>query len=213
MVVSVTLAACASPPPPLVPDTDVAYLQNRVEFSDNAKLTYFFQYAGDEKLGPGEWSLTLPTKAVNKIPPGPTTIGLMITYVPYHRKGFFERINDHYHYIFVRDKGYSEEDLGLIQLALADGTEISDLSGLRGLHLDAKGGQVYRIAARIEGGRAHIWIENRDGEAVTDTVVGFADAWCFAQSPWRASSLNKCFPDSDGQWAVLTNLPGSVNQR
>jgi hypothetical protein len=47
----------------------VAYLQNRVEFSRNAKLTYFFQYAGDEKLGPGEWSLTLPTKAVNEIPP------------------------------------------------------------------------------------------------------------------------------------------------
>lgn len=91
------------------------------------------------------------------------------------------------------------------------GTELSDLSGLRGLHLDAKGGQVYRIAARIEGGRAHIWIENRDGEVVTDTVIGFADAWCFAQSPWRASSLDKCFPDSDGQWAILTNVPGSVN--
>ncbi|HEY5641882.1 MAG TPA: hypothetical protein VIS31_03325 [Woeseiaceae bacterium] len=88
---------------------------------------------------------------------------------------------------------------------------MSDLSGLRGLHLDAKGGQVYRIASRIEGGRAHTWIENRDEEAVTDTVVGFADYWCFAQSPWRTSSLDKCFPDSDGQWAILTNVPGSVN--
>ena len=204
------LSSCASQRPPVEPEGDVAYLQNRMEHQGQARFDYFFEYADKQKLGPGPWSLTLPTKAVNKIPPGRTVIGLKIVYTPIYRKKFFIPGNNRYYYIFVRDYGFSEERIDYMNKKIA-GVEPESLSGLRGLRFDAEEGLTYQIGSRIEGGQAHIWIEEPDGTIVSDTVLGIADAHCVTQTAFEAGMPSGCIPDPSDGWKVLDDLPDPVN--
>jgi len=211
IIAMLLIAGCASEPRYVEPDGDTAHLQNRTERQGQARLDYFFEYADQQKLGPGFWSLQMPADVVNKIRPGKTVVGLRILYTPAYGKNIFARGNDLQYFIFVRDLGFTADRIQQMTEQIAE-AEPGSLSGLGGLSFDAEVGHTYQIGCRIENGQAFIWIEEPDGSIVSDAVQGFADAQYTVHTVMEMGmhSGQHGPPNLVGGWRILDDLPDPV---
>jgi hypothetical protein len=202
---SLLVSGCASEPRYLEPGGDGAYLQNRTEMQGQARFIYLFEYANGLVISPSEWSLKMPAKVKSKIYPGATVVGVQVIYTPAYGRNMFARLNDQMFYIFSRDLGLTEERLAYIADKSPD-VEFESLTGVLGLRFEARVGVTYQAAARVEDGRAFLWIEDSDGNVVSETVVGVTDPYCVSQSVHDAGTI-ACMADLDAGWTVLEGLP------
>jgi len=205
------LTGCASGPSNTEPRGDVARLNNRVEYQGQARLDYVLEFADEKEIGPGFWTVTMPANIVSEIEPGRTVIGLKILYTPAYGKNIFARGNDRQYFIFVRDLGFSEERIEYMSQSIPD-VEAVSLSGLRGLRFDAIAGQTYQPACRIENGEAYVWMEDLDGNIVSDTVRGIADAQYTVHTVTEMGMHSHLHghPNLTGGWKVLDDLPDPI---
>ena len=205
------LASCASEPRNAGLRGDVAHLNNRVEYKGQARLDYVFEFAGEKEIGPGFWTVTMPANIVSEIEPGRTVVGLKILYTPAYGKSIFARGNDRQYYIFIRDLGFSEERIEYMSESIP-GVEPASLNGLRGLRFDAIAGQTYQAGCRIENGEAYVWIEDLEGNIVSDTVRGFADAQYTVHTVMEMGMHSHLHgpPNLNGGWKVLDGLPDPI---
>jgi len=197
------LAGCASEPRYPQPVGEVAYLQNGARSQGQARFTYYFEYVNGLDVSPSEWSLSMPVNARSEIEPGEIVVGVQVVYTPAYGRNLIARMNDRLFYIFVRDLGFTDERLDYI-VENSDGVDADSLSGLQGLRFNAVAGKTYQAAARIENGRALVWIEDEDGTVVSDTVTGVTDPYCAADV---AAGTYHCNANLRHGWAILDNLP------
>jgi hypothetical protein len=205
----ILVAGCASKPRYLEPEGDSAYLQNRIESQGQARFVYLFEYANGLDISPSDWTLKMPAKITSKIYPGETVVGVQVVYTPAFGRNMFARMNDRMFYIFARDLGFTEERLVYISNNTSD-LGYESLTGLRGLRFNAEVGVTYQAAARVEDGRAYLWIEDSDGNAVSETVVGVTDPYCVTQSTYDAGTFS-CTANLDHGWIVLEDLPDPLD--
>jgi hypothetical protein len=208
-VVLILLAACSSEPRYIQPKSDSAFLQNRTETQGQARFVYFFEYANGLDISPSDWALKMPAKIKSKIYPGETVVGVQVIYTPAFGRNIFARMNDRMFYIFARDLGFTEERLAYISENTSD-VEYESLTSLRGLRFNAEVGVTYRAAAKVADGRAYLWIEDTDGNAVSETVVGVTDPYCVTQSVYDAGTI-ACMANLSHGWTVLEGLPDPFN--
>ena len=199
------LAGCASEPRYEQPKGEGAFLQNRVESQGQARFVYYFEYVDGLDISPSEWSLSLPANARSKIYPGETVVGVQVIYTPAYGRNLFARMNDRMYYIFVRDLGFTDERLEYMSQH-AEELDVQALSGLKGISFKAIAGKTYQAGARIENGQAFVWIEDIDGNVVSDTVLGIADPYCVRQTTYDAGTIS-CNANLRHGWAVLEGLP------
>jgi len=205
----ILVAGCASEPRYLEPEGDSAYLQNRTESQGQARFTYLFEYANGLDISPSEWALKMPANVRSNIYPGETVVGVQVIYTPAYGRNMFARMNDRMFYIFSRDLGFTEERLAYISENTSD-VDYESLTGLRGLRFNAEVGVAYQVAARVEDGRAYLWIEDADGNAVSETVVGVTDPYCVTQSVYDAGTIS-CMANLRHGWTVLEGLPDPLD--
>jgi len=199
------IVGCASAPRYIQPTGDVAYLQNRIQYYRQARFIYFFEFANGLDISAKEFAMTAPAKARASIYPGETVVGVKIVYTPAYSRNVFGRGNDRMYYIYARDLGMTDDRLAFISENAPD-VDVARISGLKGLRFRAEAGHTYQVASRIENGRAYIWIEEPDGNAVSDTVLGVADPGCIVQTALEVGLAN-CMPDLRNGWTVLDELP------
>jgi len=167
------LTACASTNPNNVPEGEGATLRNTMSSQRRAAFSYLFTAAGDEKLAPKVTTMG----AKYKIPAGENLISLEIWYGP---SGGLSPFNNPFKIYVITVDWDAPQDMWS--------------SGIRGIKLNAVKGEFYNVNCNIEDGKAYIWIENRAGEKVTDTVLGIGKYDGYDVSRW-------------GEWWVWENLP------
>jgi hypothetical protein len=219
IIAALLLTGCVTPPPPYVePEGPGALLQNRLEERGQARFFFFFEYAGRENLSPrginfaadpspAIYKTNSPYDSVYKIPPGRTVVGVRVVYTPAYGRNIFARGNDRYYHLFVRNLGFAGNK------SMTD-AENENFSGLQGLSFEALEGHTYRVNARIENGRGHIWIEELDGNIVSETKLGFTTPVYYAgerlplEDYGLVSPLIRDVPDPTRQgWIFAENLP------
>jgi hypothetical protein len=160
MVASLFLASCASLNPYNIEEGKGAYLQNRREIKGKARYISEFRSIRPEAYGGQHRSLKLMIADekgdVFTVPTGKLILGLDIYYSP---KVVFRS------YVCNLERFY---DLVVINPKVD-----MPSSALQGIEINALEGHVYHVNCKIEDGKAFIWIEDEDGNRVSEVVRGF----------------------------------------
>jgi len=175
LMASLLLTGCPSVNPYHVPAGEGAYLQNHRENQGRSYFEFLFNNAvtseGRESFTPEATDAAYV--AHYTIPPGDLTVGLTIRYFPEEGpvKSVGEALGVSFKFLIspeARERFNSSTTFYELRVINPE----SRVSGLEGLKLHAEKGQTYQINCKVEKGKAYIWLEDKNGERVTDVVRG-----------------------------------------
>lgn len=182
------LSGCASINPFEVPQGEGAYLKNREEFKGQSYFVYDFINASTIKdyksFEPDATTATYD--AVYQIPSEEMTIALKILYYP--KRGPVSSVGEALATsfgIFTSQKARSRFNDATTVYEIWVINPKRQLVGLEGIKLNATKGQTYQANCKIEGGKAYVWLENNEGERVTETVRGIGVTKRFEYFVWQ----------------------------
>jgi len=175
LMASLLLTGCPAVNPYHVPAGEGAHLQNRRANQGSSYFEFLFKNAvtteGQESFEPEATDAAY--EALYTIPSGDLTVGLTIRYFPEEGpvKSVGEALGVSFKFLFsseARERFDSSTTFYELRVINPE----SRLSGLEGLKLHADKGKTYQINCKIEDGKAYIWLEDKNGERVTDIVRG-----------------------------------------
>lgn len=169
------LTGCASTNPYNIADGEGAYLKNSKV--TKGKTTLF--YAFTSGMTPdGKWvqfyeGNEARDHVIYKIPSGNISLGLKILY--YYKGGPVQVVGDaldtSFKYLFSsKARGKLDSYMDHFEILVVNSK--NPVGYLQGININAKEGNSYYINCKIQNGKALIWIEDQNGEPVSDMVRG-----------------------------------------